>query len=136
MRKILFKAKLVGWKDNPMCDEWVKGHFCRSYLLEADCIRTEYGGDYRIDINTLCQYTGENDGEEEIWENDIYKISRGRNSWDCKVEFHDGSFCLIPIKEDVDSKYLHDCFKRGYKLYKLGNVFDNPELIECKNGCE
>ena len=104
------------------CDEWniVGIDFCE------------------IDIDTLCQYTGLTDKNgKKIWENDIVECNKRKEEcglykvvW--RKEYAD--FGVVPIINTCIGRYPigFSCGKtlhgRDYK--KVGNIFDNPELLE------
>lgn len=139
-REILFKAKR---KDN---GEWVEGYYvyCRKrhYILPA--LNKAIGFDERedewveVNPNTLCQYTGLTDkNDKKIWENDIVKNKKRTEGFDWykvvwRKDFAD--FGVEPIKPKFEAKYpmgLSDeltIYGRDYEV--VGNVFDNPELLE------
>lgn len=149
-REILFRAKRI---DN---GEWVEGFFvnCADYcdkdagriadIVEIDADRI-YVGEYnchhshKVDINTLCQYTGLTDNNgNKIWENDIVKYHFGddvatirygkyHNCFDSQKSCHVGFF--------VD--WQKGCMRKdlGYWVEMIdcnviGNIFDHPELLE------
>ena len=141
-RKILFKAKR---KDN---GDWVEGYYvyCRKrhYILSA--LNRAMGFDERedewieVDPDTLCQYTGLADkNDKKIWENDIV------NCWTCidvgdfanyhieigYVEMNYGSFGLHRIQDDTYYRPFKDYFE-GYNLHIIGNIFDNPGMLEAE----
>lgn len=145
IREILFKAKR---KDN---GEWVYGSLIiaegsvvyiirskskafipkgESIICSAEC--------YEINPETLCQYTGLTDKNgRKIWENDIAECNKRKEEcglykviW--RKEYAD--FGVVPISNTCIERYpigfsygktLHG---RDYK--KVGNIFDNPELLE------
>ena len=89
---------------------------------------------YDINIDTLCQYTGLTDKNgKRIWENDIVKTNQygvdkgdGRNfsGFDTfHVSFSEGSFCLM-------NKWRRFNLRPSKNLEVVGNVFDNPDLLE------
>lgn len=139
-REILFKAKR---KDN---GEWVEGYYvyCRKRHYILPVLNKAIGFDERedewveVDPDTLCQYTGLTDKNgKKIWENDIV------NCWTCidigdfanyrveigYVEMNYGSFGLHRIQDNTYYRPFKDYFE-GYNLHIIGNIFDNPELLE------
>lgn len=139
-REILFKAKRI---DN---GEWVEGQY--AYItnpLTEDgkpikhliCNGTNIFNDL-IDPDTLCQYTGLTDKNgKKIWENDIVECNKRKEEcglykvvW--RKEYAD--FGVVPISNACVGRYPigFSCGKtlhgRDYK--KVGNIFDNPELLE------
>lgn len=132
MREILFKAKRI---DD---GEWVEGSLIFSKDAEegweAVIIPTtdsymfvkEYEGDlgfekwHAVDKDTICQYTGLSDKNgNKIWENDIMKYE-----WDGKTRIE-----VIKYQAPI---FTYDKSFR-WSLHKdevIGNVFDNPELLE------
>ena len=139
-REILFKAKRI---DN---GEWVEGYYvyCRKRHYILPVLNKAIGFDERedewveVDPDTLCQYTGLTDKNgKKIWENDIV------NCWTCidigdfanyrveigYVEMNYGSFGLHRIQDNTYYRPFKDYFE-GYNLHIIGNIFDNPELLE------
>lgn len=135
-REILFKAKR---KDN---GEWVEGyvspcvivgkwHICR---IEENLSTIQI----EIDPDTISQCTGLTDKNgKKIWENDIVECNKRKEEcglykviW--RKEYAD--FGVVPISNTCIGQYpigfsygktLHG---RDYK--SVGNIFDNPELLE------
>lgn len=155
MREILFKAKRTDngeWVEGYYCkiNE-------TTYCVEEDYKRllvpthhyilvetmTDWGLpnrflQFEIDLDTICQYTGLTDKNGEmIWENDIVKNKKRTEGFDWykvvwRKDFAD--FGVEPIKPKFEAKYpmgLSDeltIYGRDYEV--VGNVFDNPELLE------
>lgn len=140
MREVLFKGKAI---DN---GEWVYGSLLYSGSEDQYYI-VENGGEelsYPVREETVGQYTGIKDKNgTKIFEGDILCMTIN-NEWtnniDRKiynyVKFNDGMFAtfykdyedgeLIEIEEDRVCKALIEVDK----FEVVGNVFDNPELLE------
>lgn len=142
----LFKAKR---KDN---GEWVFGglSYCdktNAYFItnmvkdhiSYICFHQE------VDSNTICQCTGLKDKNGKlIWENDIVRFQFDND--DCPFPNNDikkriGKVYLADFRASWSiamgrkgSKYLNnDLFKyvqNGNRVDVIGNIFDNPELLE------
>lgn len=132
MREIIFRGK------HP-CGAWVYGDL-RQYPHGAKTIRSNYFHSLmEVDPRTVGQYTGLNDKNgAKIFEGDIiewnFTHTRG------------------PIKETREKQvgYVdYDCITGGYlirgacnlrlqwkggTIEVIGNVHDNPELLEVRNG--
>ena len=138
MREILFKAKRLD------SNEWVEGYYW-SYLFRNHYIRiAEYKNgrftidDYEIDPDTLCQFTGVNDmNNNKICENDIVDLSKddnyhaygpaGLGSPTALVKWDDFVAGFFPFADyDCDCGIYHD----PWNSKVIGNKFDNPELLE------
>lgn len=149
MRDIIFRGKRT---DN---GEWVEGYY--SHLSDgkkqSDRIYTGYAetdcGDffpdwYEVDPGTVCEWTGLTDKNGvKIWENDVVKThyaNAKKTDFIEQVVFRKGKFCAeghMPgggrtwmllwdgtphLKTDV-SVYMDE-------IEVIGNVFDNPDLID------
>ena len=133
--RYLFKAKRV---DN---GEWVIGNLITNvffrlgqsipYILcpdkaEYDCFEdfSEENGIFEVHPDTICRCTGLRDKNSRlIWKNDIVKdtVIYGVVKWDY-----------------ANARYVIDDREDGYQDYSewwqetevIGNIFDNPELLE------
>lgn len=139
MREILFKAKRI--ED----DEWVEGYYQKRYdflgheehlIFHADSYTVwEY---WEVDPETLCQFTGLCDKNgKKIWENDIFQYT--------------DDITMITNKDLIKYSETHASFVRLHKTGKLGlqylwinesicnhgkvigNIFDNPQLLQEKS---
>lgn len=132
-RENLFKAKRI---DN---GEWVEGYYvyCRKRHYILPVLNKAIGFDERedkwieIDIDTLCQHTGLTDkNDKKIWENDIL---RRDGYWDIRIEFENGVFM---VRNTDKVQYINRVVYTpisifDIKMYEvIGNIFDNPELLE------
>lgn len=123
MREIEFRAK----------DEygnWIYGLLTgNKYNLNEYAIFTQpYHGIYPIEKETIGQYTGLKDKNGvKIFEGDIVKI--GKILW--KVEWFD-DFCefrLSNVSNESNKSFLN-YYMCKYDLEVIGNIYDNPELLE------
>ena len=135
MREILFKAKR---KDN---GKWVEGYYvyCRKRHYILPVLNKAIGFDERedewveADPNTICQYTGLTDKNgKKIWENDICDrkekypeiVTYNKGDWQLDYSYALGKekhFCACNLG-------FYACERECVEV--IGNVFDNPELLE------
>lgn len=131
MREILFRAKRV---EN---GEWVEGYYLKTTLGKdiepSDVIfvpfkinRSGQWGWIKVLPETLCQYTGLNDGNgNRIWENDI--VRSGTNmvvKWSERF----AGWCLYQNRWMYEHFFGEAVDERDCEV--VGNVFDNPELLK------
>ena len=128
-REILFKAK---HEDN---GEWIEGsllifpdgttNICKAYELSV-LIKVE------VDPETVCQYTGLNDKNgKKIFEGDILKTdkcSEPNKQYIVKFDLQFGAF----IGQDKYNTYFVTFDGDSDQFEVIGNIFDNPELLEVK----
>lgn len=131
MREILFKAKRI---DN---GEWIEGNLVFLFpkkVHEAFIIPIKFGnafmqlreGDlgfrywYKVDKETLCQFTGLCDKNgNKIWENDILRFTQQDETKIDVIKYNAPIFTYFGLMR--------------WSLYKdevIGNIFDNPELLQ------
>lgn len=126
MKEALFKAKRIG------DGKWVEGYYQKRYnkLGEVEhlifhCESYEVWEYVEIDISTLCEYTGKNDNNgNKIWSNDIVKFDGCSNY----AIFWDSDYCAFGSCYYSDFDHLSKY--RNTTLEVVGNIFDNPELLE------
>lgn len=123
--RYLFRAKRI---DN---GEWVEGLLTIMWGQLHIIIPEDENTAYPIDESTICQCTGLKDKNGKlIWENDICIITDGtldeedgyfRLDWEidrAMFEFEGTGICA-----NFDNVSGYDC-------EVVGNIFDNPELLE------
>lgn len=145
MREILFKAKRT---DN---GEWVEGAL---FDGEQYCVigqQIKFSPDieneckivgYRVERDTICQYTGLTDKNgQKIWENDIvcyhgegdfkpcsvvkYGEYDNMGNMDCYLGFYMDWFNeRICLRKDIGF------WAKEREIEVIGNVFDNAELVK------
>lgn len=130
MREIKFRA----WDKRHK--EWCE-HFTLDFEKNSESyIDNVYGGSFQHctenDENViLMQYTGLKDKNgEEIYEGDIVTQTDDIESLKGAVSFSKGMFC-IPSSRGLKILGGHDYKERDTEI--IGNVYENPELIEVNN---
>lgn len=123
-REILFRGKHIHAMDS---NEHLNGTWVYGYLSDENYI---YGksleGEFLIDENTICQYTGLTDKNgKKIFENDIVQAGWYNGT----VEYEDGCFVIKWnnikfLRKDLGYWANLDGFQT------IGNIYDNPELLE------
>jgi uncharacterized phage protein (TIGR01671 family) len=151
--RYLFKAKRL---DN---GEWVQGYLIYSFT-GVPIIVTEYDHilmlvtRYEVDLKTICQCTGLKDKNGKlIWENDILmcydntdnlvKVAYGEfdvidadslNVSDSVIGWHHEVVSMDALKKHELLRYdmlpLTEYYIQLMESKRIGNIFDNPELIK------
>lgn len=118
-RDIKFRAKEVN------TNKWVFGDL--HLIANFPHIHSEYYDKHLIYPDTIGQYTGLNDKNgKEIYSGDILKTFTGSK---CEVVYHEASF-----KIRYNKRHEPNILTRSSVLvldYEvIGNIYDNPELLE------
>ena len=123
MREILFRGKRID------SGEWVYGNygFNDTFTEEKHYIFQNKAWEYSVVPDTVGQFTGLTDGHgKRIFEGDIVRgtdaLERGLEVFGY-VSNRDGSFVIVG---DLLTHYRW----LDYKLEVIGNIHDNPELLE------
>lgn len=122
--RYLFKAKRI---DN---GEWVQGYYV--HTVESDYIVRPYehttllgeGETIEIEVNTICQCTGLKDKNGKlIFENDLVEING--TIYQCFWDDANFEWGFKNNSEDFGIAYVS-----SDDIRIVGNIFDNPELLE------
>ena len=132
MREILFRGKRT------INGDWVYGDFVRGNERKSlrDSIfvydsETQSFNDYEINPSTLGQYTGLTDKDgKRIFEGDIAKVLQGKDKDIAYVGFENGAFMLYPKTGNIYERTLWEYWYNDWDVEIIGNITDNPELLE------
>lgn len=122
MRDILFRGKTIN-------ENWVNGLLSNKsgkwYISNKKGTPLAYG----IYPKTISQFTGLTDKNgEEIWENDI--VQYGAVATTIKFgEYGNGNLGFY-VDFPESTNYRKDFAYWAKKVVVIGNVFDNPELLQ------
>ena len=128
MREIIFRGKRL---DN---GEWVEGYFVNLWLMHYQkhqpIITDNNAVSYNVDPSTVGQYTGLTDKNgKKIFEGDIVAIERGWNETVKYRVFFDPQICGF-IGDSINYIGFTTFGDDGINMEVLGNIHDNPELLE------
>ena len=122
--RYLFKAKRI---DN---GEWVQGYLYgiweKRYILWG--MTNDVPNMIEVDPSTICRCTGSKDKNDNlIWENDVVKCKVGT----AKVVWNRLEWRIEWLENNLWRKDLYYwAVEDIQKTEVIGNIFDNPELIE------
>ena len=129
--RYLYRAKR---KDN---GEWISGYLYgiweRKYILWG--MINDVPDMKEVDPSTICQCTGLKDKNGKlIWENDICRrvlLPTKRIKTNFRIAYVPYKCCLSAIDLDGSNiTFLSDYINNHYEVEVIGNIFDNPELLE------
>lgn len=132
-REMLFRGKHIHAMDS---NEHLNGTWVHGYLSDKNYIYDKsLEGEFLVDENTICQYTGLNDKNgKKIFEGDIVRY--GEISGEVKFALYESNWQIGKYNQGFFVTFPKEYLLRnelGYwrnKIVVAGNVFDNPELLE------
>ena len=132
-REILFRGKHIHAMDS---NEHLNGTWVHGYLSDKDYIYDKsLEGEFLVDEDTICQYTGLTDKNgKKIFEGDIVRY--GEVCGEVKFGLHESNWQIGKYNQGFFVTFPKEYLLRnelGYwrnKSVVVGNVFDNPELLE------
>lgn len=137
-REILFRGKHIHAMDS---NDHLNGTWVHGYLSDKDYIYDKsLEGEFLVDEDTICQYTGLTDKNgKKIFEGDVVKDSAGVCG-EVKFGLYAAGFSIPDTNQGFYIEFPEKSLYReefGYwrnKIVVVGNVFDNPELLEKAEG--
>ena len=142
MREILFRGKRL------QGGNWVEGYFFKSdinkrereskkatLIFTPDCdtfiMVPECHNSFMVVSDTVGQYTGLLDKNgKRIFEGDIAKVLQGKDKDIAYVGFENGAFMLYPKTGNLYERTLWEYWYNDWDVEVIGNIHDNPELLE------
>lgn len=142
MREILFRGKRL------QGGNWVEGYFFKSdinkrereskkatLIFTPDCdtfiMVPECHNSFMVVSDTVGQYTGLKDKNgKRIFEGDVAKVIQGKDKDIAYVGFENGAFMLYPKTGNIYERTLWEYWYNDWDVEVIGNITDNPELLE------
>ena len=129
MREILFRGKRL---DN---GAWETGSLV---IVRMDCHDAQYyiadkmtGYHTPVDPSTVGQYTGLTDKNgKRIFDGDVAKVLQGKDKDIAYVGFENGAFMMYPKTGNIYERTLWEYWYNDWDVEVVGNITDNPELLE------
>lgn len=145
-RNIKFRGRAINaWSTNKKDGDWIYGNLIQnedaSFIAEKvdnsylgycnDCDRT-FADMYRVDPNTIGEYTGAKDANGvEIYEGDIVKMKDYRHKG--VVKYINGALFIIDWNDKHLNGSLYFWNNNQSSIEVIGNIFENKELSEGEN---
>lgn len=137
MREILFRGKRVDY------GTWIEGHYVFNFWGKQEhtihaCGIGDGGCCCWVDPQTVGQFTGRLDKNgKRVFEGDIIRLCEGLPGYDVGVILwnnHDQAYVIV--QNPAENVMLEDFGNYGKEEYYevIGNIYDNPELLEVCNG--
>ena len=141
--RYLYRAKRKNWRELPKEKWWVEGYYAYMQPYHYIMPKDNFDSWIEIDEKTLCACTGLKDKHGKlIWENDIvhngnYFVVKWNLSC-ARFDFALNNSHNIPVGrwEPMIIDWKNSDFKEyrnNIDFEVIGNIFDNPELLEVEN---
>ncbi|WP_417148511.1 YopX family protein [Phocaeicola plebeius] len=115
---------------------WIYGYLSYANILNKKVMCIYDGnGDCIVDIDTIGQFTGLHDKNgNDIYEGDIIQLQCKENKYNCLVDWNInlGAWCISIDNKCLGVKPLGEWLRED-SFIVIGNIFDNPELLEDKS---
>lgn len=132
MREIKFRGKCIA------NGKWVYGSLLRWPDGCCTILESKDGCNYvwkrDIDPDTVGQFTGLNDRNgKEVYENDILRVYDRKTYFNIIVSWSKEAVAFMVCycdKNQSPLSWFSNLLPNGYEIEVLGNIHDNPELLE------
>ena len=122
MREIEFRGQQIN------TNQWIYGYLYRNKGLYVICENIRYAEEEPILLDTIGQYTGLKDKNgKKIYEGDILEWEDGFGIHHDIVVWDEYEWAL---QYGQEQKWVRSIFTIYYDAEVIGNVWDNPELID------
>ena len=133
--RYLCRAKRKNWREFPKEKWWVEGYYAYMQPYHYIMPKDNFDSWIEIDEKTLCACTGLKDKNGNlIWENDVCRrilFPTKRIKTIFRIVYVPYKCCLSAIDLDGSNvTFLSDYINNQYEVEVIGNIFDNPELLE------
>jgi len=130
MKIVMREIKFRGF--NRKNNVWLYGFYLQNrgahFVCPDEFAHGKSWDDYEVDPDTLGQYTGlQDDNGNDMYEGDIIQVFSQLYNGNCYIGVHNAQFAIFV----ADKGYLLGYF-RGEAPHRhiIGNIHDNPELLE------
>lgn len=123
MREILFRGKTF---DN----DWVEGFYVNQFRAhEIYCLDDSDYETRHVNPSTVGQYTGLTDKNgKKIFEGDVVVVPLSGKPAKGIVEYFKTDICGFAVI--TQPQYSNYVLQKNYAYEVIGNIYDNPELLE------
>ena len=84
---------------------------------------------FKVDPETVCQYTGLTDNGNKKWEGDIFEASDGDYVQRYVIQWNESELQWYAVCPYDSENNLPLCEFRVKEIDVIGDIFDNPDLL-------
>lgn len=110
-------------------EKWLFGNLDIDYKTKQAAISDNRWWRHPVRFETVGQFTGLKDSNgKEIYEGDILSLREGSDEMIKVIDFY-AAITALDLSEMMNLRLLDYYFERG-EVHVIGNIYDNPELLE------